>query len=96
MSLALAVTWLAKAGEEQAVEAILRIMVPLTRAEPGCLAYSAHRATDDPRRFFLYEVYEDEAAVTEHSDSEHFKRYVVGDALPRLESRERLSYEPLE
>jgi quinol monooxygenase YgiN len=96
MSFVLAVTWIAKPGEEAAVEQILRTMTAATRAERGCLQYIAHRSTDDPRHFFLYEAYEDEAAFTQHGESEHFKRHVLGEALPRLESRERRFFEPLE
>ena len=96
MQVVLTVTWVARPGEEAEVERILRTMVPLTRAEPGCVQYVAHRSPEDPRRFFLYEVYEDEAALTAHSESEYFKRYVLGEALPRLETRERVRYEPLE
>jgi (4S)-4-hydroxy-5-phosphonooxypentane-2,3-dione isomerase len=96
MSFVLAVTWVAKPGEEAAVERILRTMTPLARAERGCLQYVAHRSPDDPRRFFLYEVFEDEAAFTQHAESRHFKRYVLGEALPRLQSRERTFFESLE
>jgi (4S)-4-hydroxy-5-phosphonooxypentane-2,3-dione isomerase len=96
MSFVLAVTWVARPGEEAAVESILRRLGPLARAEPGCRQFDTNRSADDPRRFLLYEVYEDEAAFSEHNDSEHFKRYVLGEALPRLESRERTYYEALE
>ena len=95
MSFVLAVTWVARPGEEKRVEEILRMMVPLSRAERGCLQYNAHRSSEDPRRFFLYEIYRDEAAFTEHNESDHFKRFVLGEALPRLESRERIHYERL-
>jgi autoinducer 2-degrading protein len=96
MTFVLAVTWVAKPGEEAAVERILRTMTPLTRAERGCVQYVAHRSLDEPGRFFLYEVFEDEVAFTEHGESDHFKRYVLGEALPRLQSRERTFFEPLE
>lgn len=95
MGYVLAVTWIAKPGEEEAVADVLRRMVPLAQAEPGCVHYYAHRAADDPRRFFLFEEYVDEGALQAHSESEHFKRHVLGEALPRLESRERLHYVPL-
>ncbi len=95
MGVVLAVTWIAKPGQEEKVQEILKIMVGLTQQEPGCIHYYAHRAVDDPRRFFLYEVYRDEAALTAHSESEYFKTYVLGEALPILESRERVFYTPL-
>jgi len=89
------VAWIARLGEEAGVERILQAMIPHTRAEPGCIRYDVLRATDDPRRFLLVEVYKDDAALQAHADSDHFKRYVLGEALALLESRERVSYEPL-
>ncbi len=96
MGYVLAVTWVARPGEEEAVAEALRKMVPLTQEEPGCVHYYAHQSADDPRRFFLFEEYVDEYGLTAHAESEHFKRYVAGDALQRLESRERLHYVPLQ
>ncbi|HYW23669.1 MAG TPA: putative quinol monooxygenase [Terriglobales bacterium] len=95
MGYVLAVTWVARPGEEERVAEALRRMVPLTLAEPGCIHYRAHQSPDDPRRFFLFEEYVDEDGLQAHSESEHFQRYVAGDALQRLESRERLHYVPL-
>ena len=95
MGYVLAVTWVAKAGEEEMVAEVLRKMVPLTQAEPGCVHYYAHRSAHDARRFFLFEEYADEEAMKAHTESEHFKRHVLGEGLPRLESRERLHYVPL-
>jgi quinol monooxygenase YgiN len=95
MSYVLAVTWVARPGEEEKVADVLRTMVPLTQAEPGCVHYYAYRSPDDPRRFFLFEEYVDEAGFRAHSESEHFKRHVLGEAVPRLESRERVRYEAL-
>jgi quinol monooxygenase YgiN len=92
MGYVLAVTWVARPGEEERVAEVLRKMVPLTQAEPGCVHYYAHRAPDEPRRFFLFEEYADEAGLLAHMDSEHFKQHVLGEAMLLLESRERLHY----
>jgi quinol monooxygenase YgiN len=91
----LSVTWVAREGEAERVAAILRRMVPLSRAEPGCVAYVVSRVADDPRRFLLFEEYADEAALQAHSDSDHFRHHVLGEALPLLERRERLRCVPL-
>jgi autoinducer 2-degrading protein len=95
MSYVLAVTWVAKPGEEQAVEGALKSMLGPTRAEPGCIQYDAFRSTENPRQYFLFERYHDEAAFQAHASSEHFKKHVLGEAVPRLESRVRTFYEPL-
>jgi len=80
-------------GEEEAVEAALRAMTTLSRAEPGCVAYQAQRSLDDPSVFVLYESYVDEGAYEAHVETPHFKRYVLEDAVPRLVSREREFFE---
>lgn len=89
------VTWVAKPGKEQGIEQILRALIPHVRAEAGCLRYDVLRAIEDPRRFVLVEVYRDDAALQAHSASDHFKRYVLGEALDLLESRARVNYESL-
>jgi quinol monooxygenase YgiN len=38
----------------------------------------------------------DAAALEAHGASDHFQRYGPGDAIPRLESRERTIYETLD
>ena len=84
--------WGAKEGEEEAVRTILETLAPLCRAEPGCRQFTIHRSTEDPRLFFLYEQYEDEAAFAAHAASEHVERHVRGDAVASLERRERSYY----
>jgi quinol monooxygenase YgiN len=96
MTVVLAVTWVAREGESDAVAGLLRQLMPLSRAEPGCLQYDAHRDPDDPNRFFLFERYADEAALEAHGASAQFQELVLGDAVPRLASRERLLLTPLE
>jgi len=83
-------------GQEDAVEAALRAMTPLSLAEPGCLLYQPHRAVHDASVFVIYEGYENEAAYLAHTETEHFARYVVNDAVPRLVSRERAFLTSLE
>ena len=70
------------------------VVSALWRAKEGC---EGHRAPEDPRLFFLYEQYADEAAYQAHMDSEHFTRLVKEEAIPRLlESRERAFYVTLD
>jgi len=55
-----------KAGQEQAFECIMRIVVPKVREEPGNHAYILHRSTQDLRVFMLYEEYADQEALEAH------------------------------
>jgi quinol monooxygenase YgiN len=89
-------TWTARAGEEAAVLGALRELAPLSRAEPGCLVYQAYQDPAEPRVFRLFEVYADEDAFKAHAASEHFQRIGLGDAIPRLENRERAFYQTLD
>lgn len=43
--------------------------------EPGCLRFGVVQDRDDRNRFYLYEVYRDEAALEAHRQSPHFKLY---------------------
>jgi quinol monooxygenase YgiN len=93
MAYVVAAQWRAKEGSEERLEAVIGEMVGPSRAEPGCRFYQAHRSPGDPRLFFLYEQYEDEAGYEAHMASEHFTRLVKEEAIPHLlESRERAFY----
>jgi quinol monooxygenase YgiN len=85
--------WTAKEGEEEAVAAAIAKVIEPSRAEPGNLLYQAHRDPDNPRVFFFYEQYADADAYAAHGASAHFAEHALGDAIPRLESRERAFYE---
>jgi quinol monooxygenase YgiN len=82
--------WRAKEGKEGRLAEVIAEMAPPSRAEPGNRFYQAHRSPEDPRLFFLYEQYDDEAAYEAHMSSEHFTRLVKQEAIPDLlEERRR-------
>jgi quinol monooxygenase YgiN len=95
MAFVVSALWTARQGEEDRIARIIDEMTPPSRGEPGNLFYQAHRSPDDPRLFYLYEQYVDEAGYQAHQDSEHFQRLVVREAIPHLESRERAFYETM-
>jgi (4S)-4-hydroxy-5-phosphonooxypentane-2,3-dione isomerase len=41
--------------------------------EPGCQRFDVLVGPEDPRRFWLYEIYDDDAAFDHHLQSRHFK-----------------------
>ena len=73
----LAVTWMANAGHEDEVAEIFRKLAG--RLPPGAGLPDVHRSSpsDDPRRFFIYEQYRDDAALEAHRNSPHFQEYAV-------------------
>jgi quinol monooxygenase YgiN len=63
-------------------------------SEPGTLLFWPHRSSSDGRVFFLYELFVDDAAFAAHQQTDHFKKLVVGEALPKLARRERVQIKP--
>ncbi len=92
MAIVLVARWVAKEGEEERVLAVLEQLAPASRAEPGCLHYQPCRDRDDPRRFLIFEIYADDDALRAHSESEHFQRLVLDEAVQLLEGRDRSFY----
>ncbi|HKJ53640.1 MAG TPA: putative quinol monooxygenase [Gammaproteobacteria bacterium] len=92
MAFILAVTWTAKPGNEEEVHEILRSLREASNQEPGVITYEAHVDPDNPRQFFIYEVYHDAGGLEAHQQTEHFKQLVVEKAIPLLEFRERKQF----
>ena len=92
----LAVTFLIKPGREVEAIGLFAQLTEATRKEPGCRMYLAHRSLDDPRKFFLYEQYDDRAALDAHRASDHFARLATGALFPIVESRTPELYDPME
>jgi len=91
----LAVTWMAKIGRESEVAVIFEKLSAESRKEPGCLMYQVHKHKTDPRRFFIYEQYKDDAALEAHRASAHFLQFGKKD-LPKIADRtEGHLFEPL-
>jgi (4S)-4-hydroxy-5-phosphonooxypentane-2,3-dione isomerase len=91
----LAVTWMAKTGRENEVAAIFTKLTEESRKEPGCVMYQVHRHKTEPRRFFIYELYKDDAALEAHRAAAHFLQYAKKE-LPKLGERiEGQLYEPI-
>ena len=91
----LAVTWMARAGREADVASLFARLSDESRKEPGCTMYQVHRHRTEPRRFFIYEQYKDDAALEAHRSAPYFLQYVKKD-LPKIADRvEGNLFEPL-
>ena len=84
-----AARYYAKEGRADEIADILRVMIPISSAEPGCALYTVNRSVEDPRRFLLYEQYRDEAGYHAHMATDAFKEHILGKVVPMLETRER-------
>jgi (4S)-4-hydroxy-5-phosphonooxypentane-2,3-dione isomerase len=45
--------------------------------EPGCKRFDIINLASDPNHFFLYEVYDNEAALKAHRETDHFKKFAA-------------------
>ena len=81
--------WEAKPEDVDFLLGVIGKFLPQAQGEPGCLAFRIHQSLAEPHKFFFYEVFRDEAAFAAHSQSEHFKALILGEAVPRLVKRER-------
>ena len=83
-------------GKEKAVIDILKKMIPLSRAEPGCKLYMVNQSPENPRKLLLYEQYVDKSGYEAHMATTAFKDNILGKVIPMLESRVREFYEVVE
>lgn len=60
------------------VRQVLAELTQLSRREAGCVTYLTQQSKDDPRRFYIFERYRDQAALDAHRASEHFQRLAAG------------------
>jgi len=66
----------AREGQEAAVaEAMREVSIP-TREEPGCLFIAGYRSIQDPRLFWVYSRFVDEAAFERHAALPHTVRFL--------------------
>lgn len=58
-------------GKEAELEALLRSLIPTTRAEAGCERYQLHRSVEDPLHFQFHERWTTREAWEAHMKAPH-------------------------
>lgn len=66
-------TFKAKAGQEKALEEVLKSVIPEVQNEAGTVMYTLHKSAADPALFLFYEKYKDQDALNFHSTTPYFK-----------------------
>jgi len=61
----------AKPGAESQVEALISGLAQDVRREPGNSEFTVYRERDNPRKFFVFEQYLDEASFEAHISAEY-------------------------
>ena len=85
-----------KEGKEKDVINVLKKMIPISRAEPGCKLYMVNQSPENPRKLLLYEQYVDKSGYEAHMATDAFKENILGKVVPMLESRVRDFFEVVE
>ena len=71
MPLILYAEFTAKPGSESQVEALISGLAEMVRREPGNIEFTVYRERDNPRKFFVFEQYRDEASFDAHIGAEY-------------------------
>ncbi|HQZ12022.1 MAG TPA: antibiotic biosynthesis monooxygenase [Devosia sp.] len=88
--ISLSVIYTIQRGKQaEVIEALKRMKRAVTDHEPGCLIYQVSKPRETDDTLILYEVYEDEEALSHHSTSPHFETIIKGQVIPMLVGRAR-------
>src|SRR6478735_5851993 len=71
MPLILYAEFTAKPGSESRVETLISGLAEDVRREPGNTEFTVYRERDNPRKFFVFEQYLDEASFEAHVSAEY-------------------------
>ena len=58
------------------VEAELKRLIPITRAEKGCIQYDLHQDNENPAHFLFYEDWESRELWQVHMNAPHLAAYM--------------------
>ena len=62
--------------KQQLFLSIVKQLVEESRKEKGCISYTLHQNTEKPLHFCIMEQWEDENAIQQHNQTNHFKTLV--------------------
>ncbi|NSX56193.1 putative quinol monooxygenase [Parasulfitobacter algicola] len=88
-----AINIVAKDGKSDAVADILESLIIPTMAESGVKFFMPYRSPTDPKAFFIYEIYVNEAGWDAHNTSNHFQS-AIKKLLPLIKTRSRVPFVP--
>jgi len=67
----------AKTDKIDLVRAELEKLIPITRAEKGCMNYDLHQDNENPAHFLFYENWESRELWQTHMNAQHLQDYVA-------------------
>ena len=67
----------AKSDKVELVKAELLKLIPITRAEEGCIQYDLHQDNEKPSHFMFYENWESRELWQTHMNAPHLAAYLA-------------------
>ncbi len=67
----------AKSGKIDRVKTELEKLIPITRAEVGCINYDLHQDHENPAHFLFYENWESRELWQAHMGNQHLQDYMA-------------------
>lgn len=67
----------AKSDKVELVKAELLKLIPITRAEEGCIQYDLHQDNENPSHFMFYENWESRELWQTHMNAPHLAAYLA-------------------
>lgn len=67
---------IAKDEKREFVKAELLKLIPITRAEKGCINYDLHQDNENPNLFLFHENWESKELWQEHMNNQHLADYI--------------------
>jgi quinol monooxygenase YgiN len=78
-----------------AIELLTEMQNQTYENEEGCLTYDILLSKENPNTIFIYECYENNAAVELHNNAPYFKDIVVKKLVPLIKSQKILTLSPV-
>lgn len=66
----------AEPEHQERIRAELEKLVPITRAEEGCIQYDLHQDNEDPAHFMFFETWESRELWQVHMNAPHLAAYL--------------------
>ena len=80
---------------ELAIEILTEMQNQTYENEEGCISYDLLLSKEDPNTVFIYECYENNAAVKLHNNTPYFKDIVVKKLTPIIKSQKIKTLSPI-
>ena len=78
-----------------AVELLTEVQNQTYENEEGCIAYDLHLSEENPTTIYIYECYENSAALKLHNSASYYKDIVVKKLVPIIKTEKILTLHPI-